>query len=98
VTQAEAESLLRSDASYAYYCVKKAVKVSLTDNQTAALISFTFNVGCAALEGSTLLRLLNTGDYDGATAQFQAWVHAGGTISTALVARRDQEQWLFQSA
>jgi lysozyme len=69
--------------------------VAATAEQTAALISFAYNVGTGALRGSTLLRLFNAGDVAGAGAQFPAWIHAGGQENEGLVKRRAAERAVF---
>lgn len=76
--------------------VKKYVEVPLTQSMFDALVSFAYNVGLGALSESTLLRLLNKGDYEGAAAQFSRWVRAGGRVLPGLVRRRDAEQALFK--
>jgi GH24 family phage-related lysozyme (muramidase) len=94
-TQAQAEAALRSDLRGAQSAVASAVTVALTDNQFAALVSFTFNVGAGAFQSSTLLRLLNQGDYTGAAGQFAQWVNGGGGPLPGLVRRRAAERALF---
>src|SRR6185369_13027194 len=69
-TQERADELLARDLKTAADAVAALVKVPLNENQEAALISFTFNVGVGALKKSTLLRKLNAGDYAGAAEQF----------------------------
>lgn len=96
-TQAQAEAALRSDLRDAEEAVARAVAVALSDNQFAALVSFTFNVGAGALLESTLLRLLNQGDVAGAAAQFAQWVRGGGGVLPGLVRRRAAERALFLS-
>lgn len=98
IAQSEADALLLADLARFEDCVNDAVAVPLTQNQFDALVSFTFNVGCAAFRNSTLLRLLNTGDSSGAALQFGEWVHAGGHISLGLQFRRQAETALFTSA
>ena len=93
-----AEDLLRQDIARFEECVSNAVKVDLTQPQFDALVSFAFNVGCGALGRSTLLRLLNRGDYDGAAKQFGRWNMAGGRRLAGLTRRRAAEAALFQSA
>lgn len=95
ITAAEAENLLRKDVDRFESAVAEMVKVALSDNQFAALVSFAFNCGSEALRGSTLLRLLNTGDYQGAAAQFLRWTRAGETELPGLVRRRNAERELF---
>jgi len=56
-----AERILQNDLAKFEARVEQLVKVPLTDNQFAVLVSFDFNTG--ALHKSTLLRKLNKGDY-----------------------------------
>lgn len=97
ISENDAYNLLQSDAQAASNCVDGAVTVDLSDNQRAALISLAYNIGCGAFQGSTLLRLLNAGDYDGAAGQFAAWNKSGGSILSALVGRRSQEAEVFNT-
>ncbi|MCY1458796.1 Lysozyme RrrD [compost metagenome] len=78
--------------------VERLVQVPLTGNQWDALVSFTYNLGAANLESSTLLRLLNAGDYVGAAGQFPRWNKAGGKVLPGLVRRREAERVLFLEA
>jgi lysozyme len=95
ITDEDAEHMLLNDLADTYDCIESFVDVELTDCQYAALCSFIFNLGCGAFKNSTLLRLLNTGDYDGARKQFPRWVHAGGKKLAGLVKRRSDEARLF---
>jgi GH24 family phage-related lysozyme (muramidase) len=95
IIQSQAEELLKQDLNYFENSVTALVKVSLTDNQFAALVSFTFNVGVGALTESTLLRLLNQSQYQAAADQFQRWVNGGGQVMAGLVRRREAERNLF---
>lgn len=97
VTQDQAVELLAQDVADAERTVRNAVTVPLTQNQFDALVSFTYNVGSGAFRGSTLLRLLNAGDYQGAAAQFPRWVNASGQVNASLVQRRQIEQQLFEA-
>lgn len=95
ITEAEAESILREDVMQAESCIEEHVAVDLTQGQFDALCSFIFNLGCGAFERSTLLRLLNEGDYAGAAQQFGRWVNAGGKPLPGLVKRRGDELAMF---
>lgn len=75
--------------------VNDAVMVGLTQNQFDALVSLTYNIGSNAFSNSTLLKKLNTGDYDGAADQFDVWNKAGGRVLKGLVNRRATEKKLF---
>ena len=69
----------------------------LTQNEFDALVSFVFNLGCGALTGSTLLKLINEERMDDAAQQFMRWNHAGGAIVAGLTRRREAEAIHFQA-
>jgi GH24 family phage-related lysozyme (muramidase) len=77
--------------------VESVVDIDLTDNQYAALVCLTFNIGVAAFSKSTLLRLLNEGKYDEAQNQFIRWDKDNGKTIPGLHARREREAELFGS-
>lgn len=91
ISEGDALALLQADLETFATCVDNAVTVPLGPEQAAALYSFTYNEGCGAFQGSTLLRLLNAGDYAGADAEFARWNIANGSILPALVSRRASE-------
>ena len=95
ITLTEAESLLKQDLIIHCNNVSKLVKVKLNQNQFDALVSFEYNIGYGNLNSSTLLKLLNKGDYTGAAGQFDRWVYAGGKILAGLQKRRKTEKELF---
>jgi len=97
ITEPQAERLLRADLMDAGRDVMAAAAVELNDDEYAALVSFTFNLGAGNLRSSTLLRLLNAGDRVGASRQFGRWVLAGGKRLEGLVRRREAEHVLFIS-
>jgi len=94
-TYEQAEQWLREDCAEAERAVNAGVRVPITQNQFDALVSFTFNVGAGAFRRSTLLRLLNNGDYAGASAQFKRWTKSGGVVLKGLTRRRECERKLF---
>ena len=95
ITKAKAEALLKSDVAAAEKAVDKYVKVKLNQNQFDALVSFVYNVGAGAFSSSTLLKELNKGDYQAASAQFPRWNKSGGKVLPGLVTRREEEKALF---
>ena len=97
ISIAQAEALLDADLEPARNAVNKYVSVPINDNQRAALVSLVFNIGTGAFIASTLLNVLNEYDYQGAAAQFDRWVYAGGKVSKGLQTRRAAEKALFLS-
>ncbi|HEY9870298.1 MAG TPA: lysozyme [Candidatus Obscuribacterales bacterium] len=99
ISRAKAEKLLLKDLEVARYHIADKVKVPLTQGQYDALASFVFNVGAGNFAGSTLLKKLNSGDYDGAAREFDRWTMGGRPARTlrGLVARRQAEKDLFTS-
>lgn len=95
ITEAEATALLRADLAEAEAAVTRLVKVPLTDGQFAALVSFVFNVGQGAFGSSTLLRRLNSGDYDAVPGELARWSRAGGRVVQGLANRRAAEAGLW---
>ncbi|XQQ05069.1 MAG: lysozyme [Leptolyngbya sp. IPPAS B-1204] len=95
ITEAQAEALLRRDLDRFERAVSDLVKVPLSDDQFSALVSFTYNVGEGALASSTLLRLLNQRNYQGAADQLLRWDKAGGSTLPGLTRRRKAERALF---
>lgn len=91
-TQAQAEQWLQQDIQLCVDEVNKYVTVPLTQGEFDALVDFAFNLGCASLNGSTLLRLLNQGDHQGAAGEFEKWSHAGGQVVAGLLRRRLAER------
>lgn len=96
ITDAQALAYLKSDLGVAEDCVSSTVTVSLSDSQYGALVSFCFNIGCAAFSSSTLLKNLNKGDYAGVPAQMLQWVKVNKIVDQGLVNRRNSEggQWV----
>jgi lysozyme len=96
-TQEQADLWLQSDVSSAVDCVNRLVTVVLSQDEFDSLVDFTFNLGCAALAHSTLLRDLNAGNYDLAAAEFEKWDHAGGKVVAGLLRRRITEEQAFKN-
>lgn len=95
ITLDTADDLLQADLAKFEDGVNNLVTHVATPNQFAAMVSFAYNEGLGALEGSTLLRLFNAGDIQGAADQFGEWVTADGQALEGLVRRRAAERALF---
>ena len=96
VTEQEAEEMLMDDLLEASKAIDDLVDVELTQQQYDALTSFVYNVGRDAFRNSTMLRLLNAGDYDGAAKQFPRWNKGGGRVLAGLTRRRRAERQVFE--
>lgn len=97
ITPEQADTLLLQDLSEAERIVEDYVDVRLTDNQFAALVSFAFNVGAGSFSRSTLLRVLNAGEYGLVPDQLKRWVRANGKVLAGLVRRRKEEATLWST-
>jgi lysozyme len=95
ITADEADKLLRADLMGYEAAIEECVIAGLSQNQFDSLVSLIYNIGAGAFERSTLLRLLNQGDYTGAANQFCLWNKAGGKILPGLLRRRCEEAILF---
>ena len=95
ITQQEADRLLADDVHSFSAGVQRLVTSDINRNQLGALTSFVFNVGLGNLRHSTLLRLVNKGDFVGAANQFPRWNKAGGKVLAGLTRRREAERKLF---
>jgi lysozyme len=98
ITQQQAEELLLEDLERFEKGVSNLVTVNISDNQFAALVSFSFNCGLANLKSSTLLKLVNAGKFEEAALQFERWNKAAGKVMTGLTRRRQAERDLFLRA
>ena len=97
ITPEFADQLLGQDLQIAQDTINKLVSVPLTQNQFDALTSFVYNEGVGHFSTSTLLKMLNAGDYTGASNQFDKWIIAGGDVNQTLVTRRQAEKDLFNT-
>lgn len=96
-TQATADARLSQDVARFADGVKRAVTWTATASQLGAMISLAYNIGLAAFKKSTLLRRFNSGDIEGAKAQFAVWNRAGGRVMKGLTRRRTAEAKVFGS-
>lgn len=95
ITQQEADRLLASDVDLFTAGVQRLVTSDINRNQLGALVSFAYNLGLGNLRHSTLLKLVNAGDFVGAANQFPRWNKAGGKVLAGLTRRREAERQLF---
>ena len=96
-TQEEADARFEDDLAVYEKCVEESVDVELTQAKFDACVSLAFNIGRKAFKDSTLCRLLNAGDYEGAKAQFSRWNKQAGKVVNGLTRRRAAEAQMFGS-
>lgn len=94
-TQAEADNWLMCDIAYSAEDVNTHIKTTISQGEFDALVDFAFNLGAGSLNNSTLLKLVNAGDFDAAAQQFPRWDKAGGHEVAGLLRRRLAEQAEF---
>ena len=97
ITLQEAEELLQHDLHKFEDAVLRLIKRPLTDGQFSALVSFCFNLGSGALQGSTLRMKCNRSDDEDVPGEFIKWVWAGGKKLPGLMKRRKAEAILYAS-
>jgi len=99
MTKARALLVLRDDMQIAvrklYSVLKPDVIDELTEEQYAALLSFTFNVGAKA--SWTLWKRLNNREWDRVPVELMKFTRAGGKVMKGLVNRRSDEVRLWNS-
>jgi len=97
ITSLMAETLLEIDLQKFEYAINSSVEVELNQHQFDSLVSFVFNIGIGAFQKSTMLKLLNNGDLNLASNQFDRWIYGGGKKLAGLIKRRADEKKLFLS-
>ena len=96
-TANQAGAALALNVQGAVAAVNRDVTVKLTQCQFDALVDFTYNCGVGALQSSTLLKMVNSGNFPGAVLEFGKWIRDHfGVIEPGLVIRRDAEARMFR--
>ena len=95
VSEAQASEMLMVMLRDFEDAITGALDVAVTQSQFDALVCWAYNVGIKAATGSTLMRMLNAGDVEGAANQFLRWNKAGGVPLPGLSRRREAERQLF---
>lgn len=85
---------LADDVKAAEHGLARCIKVPLHQHEWDAYVSWAYNVGTGAACGSTLVRLLNEGQYEAACRQLPRWNRAGGRVLAGLTKRREEEMRL----
>lgn len=96
ITEEVASDIMKAPLGDYEAAVNRYVSVPINQNQFDALVDFAYNAGAQNLRASTLLRLLNQGEYDKAANEFGKWVYGGGKKLGGLIKRRELERELFE--
>ena len=97
ISHEQAEAFLMQDIQHAADTVNRLVKVPLTQSEFDALTDFVFNCGSGNFLKSTLLGLLNRGDFAGAALEFDKWDKCNGQVVAGLLRRRQAETAEFRN-
>lgn len=80
-----------TDVNSFEHALKKCVKVPLHQYEYDAYISLSYNIGSSAFCNSTLVKLLNSGNYEEACKQILRWDKFQGKPLRGLTIRRQSE-------
>jgi len=97
ITQEEADQMLQDEMPEYESYINDMVTVDLNQDQFDAMVCWVYNLGSGNLASSTLLKVLNEGDYEAVPEQMKRWNKAGGKVLNGLIKRRDSEAKLFCS-
>ena len=95
ISEEQANEMLAEELKEYENYINTLVTVELNQDQFDAMVSWVYNLGGGNLKASTLLKVLNAGDYDGVPAQMMRWNKAGGKVLEGLTKRRQAEADLF---
>ena len=91
-SDAEIAEMWVADIRAAEKCVNQyANGKRMADNQLSAITSFAFNVGCGALQKSTLARYARREKWPQMCGELSKWVYIGKEKSNGLANRRGKE-------
>ena len=82
------------DASKYEGALRQCVTVPLHQHEYDAAISISYNIGSSAFCNSTMVKKLNSGDYQGFCDGMLQWNRAGGRVMNGLTIRRQKERAL----
>jgi lysozyme len=95
MTQAECDDRLLRELTPYESAVWNATGGNVTQNEFNALTSFSWNVGIAGMQKSSVIKAHNKGDKQAAARAFGLWNKAGGKPIAGLTRRRAAEAALY---
>lgn len=94
-TQEQADADLANRVSLLVSEVSNLITYGVFSYELGACVSLAYNIGVDAFKDSTLLKMLNKGDLEGAAEQFPRWDRSGGKVVPGLLNRREDEKNVF---
>ena len=92
----DAETMLSDEMDEYEGYINNMVKVEREQHEFDALVAWGYNLGPTNLGESTMLKVLNDGQFDRVPDEMRRWNRAGGQVLQGLVRRREAEALLFQ--
>jgi len=93
----DAELMLTDEMDEYEGYINNMVKVDLQQHEFDSLVAWVYNLGPTNLNESTMLKVLNGGQFDRVPDEMNRWTRAGGEILEGLVRRRQAESLMFQN-
>jgi lysozyme len=95
LTQEEADWYLEQVVNDFASKIKPMITAPINENQFAAFVSLSYNIGVGAFKKSSALRRFNAGQTMEVPAAMRMWKKAGGKVVQGLINRREAEVKLF---
>lgn len=98
ISAADADRILVDTLAAVYEpAVRRNVKREINQHQYDALVSFVYNVGEGNFRKSSVLRAINSGNFNAVPSHLMKWTKGGGRVLKGLVNRRQAEGALWNT-
>jgi len=97
INKNQAEDLFEKDLAPFEQAVDNMTNKKLSQNEFDALVMLAFNIGISALQGSSVIKMINggKGSYSTLELAWKAWNKSQGKVMNGLVKRRALEYDLY---
>jgi lysozyme len=95
MTEQEGNARLAEEIRDYERTVESACSVTPNENQFAAMVCLSWNIGRGAFQKSEVLKYHNQRDFKKAAAAFANWRRSGGKVVNGLIRRRAAEAELY---
>ena len=93
----DTETMLADEMDEYEGYINNMVKVDFEQHEFDALVAWVYNLGPTNLGESTMLKVLNGGQFARVPDQKKRWNRAGGQVLAGLVRRRTAEALMFEN-